>query len=73
MHAFWVILGIVVLGIGFLDVFLTILNYDESGFLATPGNASTHRHAAAMRPKRPLLKSVTACWISSSLFITNGP
>lgn len=35
MHAFWVILGIVVLGIAFLDVFLTALNYDESGFFAT--------------------------------------
>jgi hypothetical protein len=35
-HAFWVILGIAVLGVGFLDIFLTILDYDESGFLVTP-------------------------------------
>lgn len=35
MHAFWVILGVVVLVLAFLDVFLTVLNYDESGFLAT--------------------------------------
>lgn len=28
---------------------------------------------AAIRPKRPLLKSATAWRISSSLFITNGP
>ncbi|MGH8821018.1 MAG: hypothetical protein ACREWJ_06970, partial [Rhodoferax sp.] len=36
MHAFWIALGIVVLALGFLDLFLTALNYDESGFLATP-------------------------------------
>jgi hypothetical protein len=35
MHAFWAVLGIVVLGLGLVDVFLTALNYDESGFLAT--------------------------------------
>ncbi|MGH7097043.1 MAG: FUSC family protein [Stellaceae bacterium] len=35
MHAFWVALGIVVLGLGLLDLFLTALNYDEAGFLAT--------------------------------------
>lgn len=35
MHAFWVALGIVVLALGLLDVFLTALNYDEAGFLAT--------------------------------------
>ena len=34
MGAFWAVLGIVVLAAGFLDVFLTALNYDESGFLA---------------------------------------
>lgn len=36
MHAFWIILGIVVLGAGFIDLFLTALNYDDSGFLVTP-------------------------------------
>lgn len=35
MHAFWVALGIIGLGLGLLDVFLTALNYDEAGFLAT--------------------------------------
>jgi hypothetical protein len=35
MHAFWIALGIIVLVAGFLDVFLTALNYDEAGFLAT--------------------------------------
>ena len=35
MPALWVTLGVLVLGIGLLDVFLTALNYDESGFLAT--------------------------------------
>ena len=35
MHAFWLALGTVVLVVGLLDVFLTVLNYDESGFLAT--------------------------------------
>jgi hypothetical protein len=36
MHALWAILGIAVLGVGLIDVFLTALNYDESGFIATP-------------------------------------
>jgi hypothetical protein len=31
----WVVLGTIVLLIGFIDVFLVVLNYDESGFLAT--------------------------------------
>jgi hypothetical protein len=31
----WAFLGIVVLLVGFVDVFLVVLNYDESGFLAT--------------------------------------
>lgn len=35
MHEFWVILGITVLGLGLFDVFLAVLNYDKSGFLAT--------------------------------------
>jgi hypothetical protein len=35
MHAFWIILGTVVLIVGFIDVFLVVLNYDETGFLAT--------------------------------------
>jgi hypothetical protein len=35
MHEVWVILGVLVLLIGFVDVFLVVLNYDESGFLAT--------------------------------------
>ncbi|HEU5019815.1 MAG TPA: FUSC family protein [Pseudolabrys sp.] len=36
MHALWVALGIIILGLGLLDLFLTALNYDEAGFLATP-------------------------------------
>ena len=35
MSAFWAVLGVAVLGVGLLDVFLTALNYDEAGFLAT--------------------------------------
>jgi hypothetical protein len=35
MHEVWVILGVLVLLVGFVDVFLVVLNYDESGFLAT--------------------------------------
>ena len=35
MHGFWIILGTVVLFIAFVDVFLVVLNYDETGFLAT--------------------------------------
>jgi hypothetical protein len=35
MHAFWITLGTAVLIVGFVDVFLVVLNYDETGFLAT--------------------------------------
>jgi hypothetical protein len=35
MREIWVILGVVVLIVAFVDVFLVVLNYDESGFLAT--------------------------------------
>jgi hypothetical protein len=35
MHALWIILGTAVLIVGFVDVFLVVLNYDETGFLAT--------------------------------------
>jgi hypothetical protein len=35
MHAIWIILGVAVLVVAFVDVFLVVLNYDESGFLAT--------------------------------------
>jgi hypothetical protein len=35
MHTFWMILGTGVLIVGFVDVFLVVLNYDETGFLAT--------------------------------------
>jgi hypothetical protein len=35
MHAFWIILGAALLIVGFVDVFLVVLNYDETGFLAT--------------------------------------
>ena len=35
MHGFWIILGTTVLIIALVDVFLVVLNYDESGFLAT--------------------------------------
>jgi hypothetical protein len=33
MSWFWVILGIVLIGVGLLDLFLSALDYDESGFL----------------------------------------
>jgi hypothetical protein len=35
MHGFWLILGTVVLLVACVDVFLVVLNYDETGFLAT--------------------------------------
>lgn len=35
MHELWVIFGIAVLAAAVADIFLTVLNYDESGFLAT--------------------------------------
>ena len=35
MHAFWIILGTAVLIVAFVDVFLVVLNYEETGFLAT--------------------------------------
>lgn len=35
MSEIWVILGAAVLVVGFRDVFLVVLNYDETGFLAT--------------------------------------
>jgi hypothetical protein len=35
MREIWVILGVVVLLVALVDVFLVVLNYDESGFLAT--------------------------------------
>ena len=35
MHEFWIILGTAVLIVAFVDVFLVVLNYDETGFLAT--------------------------------------
>jgi hypothetical protein len=35
MHGFWVALGGMVVIIGLADVFLVVLNYDETGFLAT--------------------------------------
>lgn len=35
MHAFWIILGTAVLIVAFIDVFLVVLNYEETGFLAT--------------------------------------
>jgi hypothetical protein len=35
MHGFWIILGTVVLIVAFVDIFLVVLNYEETGFLAT--------------------------------------
>jgi hypothetical protein len=35
MHALWIILGTAVLIVALVDVFLVVLNYDETGFLAT--------------------------------------
>jgi hypothetical protein len=35
MHALWITLGAAVLLVAFVDVFLVVLNYEESGFLAT--------------------------------------
>lgn len=36
METVWLVLGIVILSLTLLDVFLTALNYDESGFIAGP-------------------------------------
>ncbi|GAA1399886.1 FUSC family protein [Oerskovia paurometabola] len=36
METVWLVLGIVILALTLLDVFLTALNYDESGFIAGP-------------------------------------
>jgi hypothetical protein len=35
MQVFWITLGTAILIVGFVDVFLVVLNYDETGFLAT--------------------------------------
>jgi hypothetical protein len=35
MRELWIVLGAVVLVVAFVDIFLVVLNYDESGFLAT--------------------------------------
>jgi hypothetical protein len=35
MHSFWILLGTAILIVAFVDVFLVVLNYDETGFLAT--------------------------------------
>jgi len=35
MHAFWITLGTALLIVAFVDIFLVVLNYDETGFLAT--------------------------------------
>jgi len=35
MREIWVVLGVLLLIVAFVDVFLVVLNYDESGFLAT--------------------------------------
>jgi hypothetical protein len=35
MQAFWITLGAAVLIVAFVDVFLVVLNYEETGFLAT--------------------------------------
>src|ERR1700723_800696 len=35
MREIWVILGALLLVVAFVDIFLVVLNYDESGFLAT--------------------------------------
>ena len=33
MNWFWIIVGIVLVGVGLLDLFLSALDYDESGVL----------------------------------------
>jgi hypothetical protein len=33
MHWFWIILGIILIGVGLIDLFLSALDYDESGVL----------------------------------------
>lgn len=82
MHTFWIALGIVVLVSGLIDVFLTALNYDEAGFLATRicglqwrGLRSITRRLS--RRRRPFaLRQVTglqimlsvATWLGSVIF-----
>jgi len=53
MHALWAILGIAVLALGLIDVFLTALNYDEAGFIATPLCALQWRCLRAVTRRLP--------------------
>src|SRR5580658_5474462 len=69
----WVVLGTIVLLIGFVDVFLVVLNYDETGFLATRMcrwqwyclRSVTRRLAPRWRPFA--LRQVTGCNILLSV------
>ncbi|MFI9599431.1 FUSC family protein [Streptomyces sp. NPDC052043] len=69
----WVVLGIVILVAGLVDLFLTSLNYDEAGFIATPLGALqwrglrriTRRLPRAWRPR--VLRQVTGLQIAQSL------
>jgi hypothetical protein len=73
MHEFWVILGVLVLLTGLVDVFLVVLNYDETGFLATRMcrwqwyclRSVTRRLAPRWRPFA--LRQVTGCNILLSV------
>jgi hypothetical protein len=71
MDAYWVILGIVVLGLGLVDVFLTALNYDESGFIATRLCTLQWRcirgiagdcHGGGVRSRFARSPDLTSCW-----------
>ncbi|MEU2600514.1 FUSC family protein [Streptomyces hirsutus] len=75
MAAFWIALGIVVLGAGLVDLFLTSLDYDEAGFLATPLCAlqwRVMRRATRRMPRRwrpAALRQATGLQIAVSLLI----
>jgi hypothetical protein len=78
MHAFWIILGAAVLIVAFVDVFLVVLNYDETGFLATRlcrlqwyGLRSVTRHLS--RRWRPFaLRQVTGLNVLLSVTVWLG-
>ncbi len=75
MDAVWVGLGIVILLLGLLDVFLTALNYDETGFLAGPITSMqwrllrqvTRRISRRWRPFA--LRQVTGLQVLTTVFV----
>jgi hypothetical protein len=78
MNGVWIILGTAVLIVGFVDIFLVVLNYDETGFLATRlcrwqwyGLRSVTRHLS--RRWRPFaLRQVTGLNVSLCVVVWLG-